>query len=467
MYVNTVSKTIIGLTLCLCLSLLIGQAKAVDPGKTSYTAEVVCAMRAIAASDPDPKTRNPDHMAKLFVNPTLKQRFPGLGLDYEDAKLAMDQMNTGAFYYVNARTLHMDALLTQSLKAGFRQVVIMGAGFDSRAYRFHDAYPDVRFFEIDLPATSADKQQRVEKLLGRRPDWVTFVPIDFNTQTLDEVLGKAGFATDHKTFYVWEGVTYYISQAGVDGTLRFIARQSAPGSRIVFDYMLAEVVQGLDYSAYGARRTVYLVANSGEPYVFGIAPRQLETFINLRGLTLLSDLGPEDLTQRYLIQSNGTVSGKIAEFVRIVHAEVPETSERQRLIGRTEIQMKQFPSDKAPDPAAHLVDIPNDVQAILSDYSETIARKNFEALLEFFSKNFRSNGYTREQAVASIRWTYLDRPIHQYKIILTRFDRQGNKARVDGFVQRKGFRTPFKPTGIAHIAKEADGRWRLYGNQNF
>jgi hypothetical protein len=153
--------------------------------------------------------------------------------------------------------------------------------------------------------------------------------------------------------------------------------------------------------------------------------------------------------------------------VRIVHAEVPETSERQRLIGRTEIQMKQFPSDKAPDPAAHLVDIPEDVQAILSDYSDTVARKDFDALLEFFSKNFRSNGYTREQGVASIRWTYLDRPIHQYKIILTRFDRQGNKARVDGFVQRKGFRTPFKPTGIAHIAKEADGRWRLYGNQNF
>lgn len=294
---------------------------------------------------------------------------------------------------------------------------------------------------------------------------MTFVPIDFNTQTLDEVLGKAGFAADHKTFYIWEGVTYFISQAGVDSTLRYIAGKSAPGSRIVFDYMLADVVQGLDYSAYGARRTIYFVANRGEPYIFGIAPRRLETFINLRGLAILSDLGPEDLAQRYLIQSNGAVSGKIAEFVRIVHAEVPKTSQRQRLIGRAEVQMKQFPSDKAPDTTTHLVDIPDDVRATLSDYSDTIARKEFNTLLEFFSKNFRSNGYTREQAVASIRWTYRDRPIHQYKIILTRFERQGNKARIDGFVQRQGFRTPFRPTGIAHIAKEADGRWRLYGNQ--
>ena len=89
---------------------------------------------------------------------------------------------------------------------------------------------------------------------------MTFVSIDFNTQTLDEVLGKAGFETDQKTFYVWEGVTYFISRVGVDSTLRFIAEKSAPGSLVVFDYMLEDVVQGLDYATYGARRTVYFVA---------------------------------------------------------------------------------------------------------------------------------------------------------------------------------------------------------------
>jgi len=94
------------------VALLYGQSSAVEPGKTSYTAEAVCAFRSIGASDPDPKTRNPDHMAKLFVNPALEKSFPGLGLDFEAAKLAMDLMRNGAYYYVNARTLHMDALLT-------------------------------------------------------------------------------------------------------------------------------------------------------------------------------------------------------------------------------------------------------------------------------------------------------------------------------------------------------------------
>ena len=465
MHVNIARQSIIGVILCLSLVLPVDQANAVDPGKTSYTAEVVCALRSIGASDPDPKTRNPDHMAKYFVNPALKARFPGLGLDFEDAKFAMDRMNTGVYYYVNARTLHMDDLLTQALKAGFRQVVIMGAGFDSRAYRFHDAHPDVRFFEIDLPATSTDKQRRVEKLLGRRPDWVTFVSIDFNTQTLDEVLGKAGFETDQKTFYVWEGVTYFISKVGVDSTLRFIAEKSAPGSQVVFDYMLEDVVQGLDYSAYGARRTVYLVALRGEPYVFGIAPRQLETFVNLRGLALLSDLGPYDLTQRYLIHSNGNVSGKISEFVRIVHAEVPRIDERQRLIQQAEIQTKSYTSERLSDSAAHTVEIPGDVQKVLNEYSDAIVRRDYDAILEFFSENFRSRGFTREEAVAFIWSTYHDRPIHQYQIILTRFDRKGNTARVDGYIQRKGFRTPLSSTDITYVVKEADGRWRLYGDR--
>ncbi len=462
MQVNTMRKSYIVITLCLLLALLAGQVRAVEPGKTSYTAEVVCALRSIGALDPDPKTRNPDQMAKLFVNPALNTSFPGLGLAFEDAKLAMDQMNNGVFYYVNARTLHIDVLLTQALKTGCRQVVIMGAGFDSRAYRFHEDYPNVRFFEIDLPATSADKQQRVEKLLGQRPNWVTFVPIDFNTQTLNEVLGEAGFATDQKTFYVWEGVTYFISQDGVDSTLRYIARYSAPGSRIVFDYMLDDVVQGVDYSAYGARRTVYYVAIRGEPYVFGIAPQQLETFINLRGLTLLSDLGPDDLTQRYLIRSDGTISGKIAGFVRIVYAEVPETGEQQRLIGQAEIKMKRFTSNKAPVSMGHMVDIPDDVQSFLSAFSDTIARKDFDGLLEFYSENYLSSGFTRHQVVAFIQSTRRKQAIHQYEIILTRFNQKGNKAKLDGYIQRKGYRTPLM---VNSIVKETDGRWRWYGSQ--
>ncbi len=455
-------KTTFVLIYFLIAALPIGETLAVERGKTSYTAEAVCAVRSIGALDPDPKTRNPDHMAKLFVNHTTMRSFPGLGLEFEDAKLAMDQMNNGLLYYINARTHHMDAMLKKALASGFTQVVIMGAGFDSRAYRFHEAYPHVHFFEIDLPATSEDKQRRVAKILGKRPEWVTFVPIDFNTQTLEDVLGKAGFKKNQKTFYVWEGVTYFISEFGVDSTLRFIAENSAPGSRIVFDYMLEDVVKGANYSPYGARRIVFVVAFRGEPYVFGIAPQESEAFVNLRGLSLLSDLSPEDLTRRYLVQSNGAVSGKIAEFLRIVHVEVPEAAERASLAQEAQKRMKRFTDKKHLDGTHHRVKVPKDIQALLDRYCNAVKNKEFSALSDCFSARYLSNGRTRQMVLGWLKRTYENRPVHEYKIVLTHLSVDGDRAKIDGFFNRKGFRTPVM---VHDLIREADGRWRWYGNQ--
>ncbi len=444
---------------CIALALLFSAVpgSAVNEGRISYTAEIVCAFRTIGARDPDPKTRNPDYMAKHFVNPELQSTFPGLGVDFEDAKNAMDQMDNGGYYYVNARTHHIDGLLTEALKAGVRQVLIMSAGFDSRAYRFHQAYPDVRFFEIDLPDISVVKQHRVERVLGRKADWVTFVPIDFNTQTLDEVLGRADFASKQQTFYIWEGVTYFLTQTGVDSTLNFIAERSAPGSQIVFDYILEDVVQGGDYSAYGARKAARFVALVGEPYTFGISPKKLESFVNMHGLGLLSDLGPEDLTQRYLIASNGTVSGKISEFLRVVHADVPHSDEQQRLRRQAELEIKRYSTQN--DVPLHAIAVPEDVRAFLNAYSDCFKSKDFYSLPMFFSKDFLSSNLTRDDVISFFRMTYTGRPIHLYRIVVTRFDKHGNRATIDGFIARKGFRTPLI---AAEIIKEEDGQWRWF-----
>jgi methyltransferase (TIGR00027 family) len=443
---------------CIAVTVFVTRAGGVEPGQTSYTAEVVCAFRSIGATDPDPKTRNPDDMARHFVNPALKGRIPGVGLAFEDAKVAMDLMKNGVFYYVNARTHHIDSLLSQSLQEGTQQVVIFGAGFDSRAYRFHDRYPTVRFFEIDLPATSAAKQQRVDTLLGAHPAWVTFVPLDFNTQTLDEVLARAGFENNQKTFYVWEGVTYFISGAAVDSTLRFVANRSAPGSQIVFDYMLEDVVMGCDYSPYGARTTVFGVSLYGEPYIFGIAPPTIEAFVNLRQLALVSDLGPMELTQRYLIRTDGTVNGKIAEFLRIAHATVPTTAESDRLYRRAKKHLS--PSDSGPQ--CNPVTIPEDVQTFLRRYSQDLMKKDLEALMTHFTDKFLNNGYTKPDIYSFLYRGIQRQTFHRHEITLTRFGREGDIVNIDGYVSRQGYRIPLMITGII---READGKWRWYGNQ--
>jgi methyltransferase (TIGR00027 family) len=88
-------------------------------------------------------------------------------------------------------------------------VVLLGAGFDSRAYRFRDTAPGIRFFEVDLPELQKEKKAKVAALLGSLPENVTYVPIDFNSQQLEGVLRKAGYENTIPTFFNWEGADYF------------------------------------------------------------------------------------------------------------------------------------------------------------------------------------------------------------------------------------------------------------------
>jgi methyltransferase (TIGR00027 family) len=125
--------------------------------KPSWTAENNAAYRAIAALDPDHAIRNPDYLAEKFVS----SEFWGssyLSPDFRASKKVIDSYGLAGYYTINARTKHMDTLLRKALEDGARQVVILGAGYDSRAYRFQDASPGVTFFEVDLPITQAEKR---------------------------------------------------------------------------------------------------------------------------------------------------------------------------------------------------------------------------------------------------------------------------------------------------------------------
>src|SRR5436190_8140347 len=150
-------------------------ALAVRPGEVSTTAETTCAWRAIAAQHPDPKLRNPDEIAHKLC----RSRLP-VSRDYVEARKQMDSMGEryAAYFYVNARTFYIDAALRRAAAAGATQVVVLGAGFDSRAYRFRASHPSVRFFEVDLPATIEAKKSRLAEALGGVPDYVRYAPID-------------------------------------------------------------------------------------------------------------------------------------------------------------------------------------------------------------------------------------------------------------------------------------------------
>ena len=285
-------------------------------GRVSTTAESVCALRAIAAKHVDPKVRNPDYLAEKFVGEEFWRTSP-LRDDPDRAR------HNPVYFWVNARTHHIDALLVEALSKGVTQVVNLGAGLDSRAYRFRNRFPNVRFFELDLPAMIVTKRERVMKIFGSVPDKVILVPTDFTARPLSEVLRDAGYDRTQRTFFIWEGVTMYLPEAANVNTLRFIRSGSASGSSVVYDYVLDATLLPDGGGIYGAKSTAAYLASVGEPLLTGWSQREAADIATREGLAVVSDIGPAELTARYLIGTDGQPDGMMVEFPRIIHAQVP------------------------------------------------------------------------------------------------------------------------------------------------
>ncbi len=131
------------------------------------------------------------------------------------------------------RTVILDNAITSGLP--FEQLVILGAGFDGRAWRL-PGLGNTSVFELDHPATQAIKRQRTQQ---RKPiaKEIHFVGIDFTSDDLSSKLDETGFGRNGKTFWLWEGVTMYLKPKEVSATLSSIAELSGRGSKLAFTYM--------------------------------------------------------------------------------------------------------------------------------------------------------------------------------------------------------------------------------------
>ncbi|WIX88796.1 SAM-dependent methyltransferase [Amycolatopsis sp. DG1A-15b] len=177
-----------------------------------------------------------------------------------------------------ARTRLIDDLLTEARPD---QVLLLGAGYDSRAHRIPGMPPT---YEVDLPATQRAKRQRVPD----RPH-VHYVPVDLGSESLAAALG--GFP-GKRTAVIWEGVTNYLTEQAVDATLRDLTRIVARGSTVIFTYV--------DRSALGADTPWHReVEKVGEPWTFGLHPADVPGYLAERGLDLKGDLSAEEAAARY------------------------------------------------------------------------------------------------------------------------------------------------------------------------
>ena len=221
--------------------------------------------------------------------------------------------------FLVARDRYIDDILQDFLNQGLQQLVILGAGYDLRAYRFEGLKHGVKVFEVDHPATQTDKMTRVRAIFGGIPEYVTFVSVDFNSQTLEERLLESGFDPHLKTLFIWQGVTMYLTTSAVDATLKFVAEHSTPGSAIVFDYIYRQVLDGTRKHGEVSSMRRYRFM-TGEGLTFGIEEGAIEVFMKKRGFNQARDMDANGLKKAYLI---GKKAGrKIASGYGIVVAVV-------------------------------------------------------------------------------------------------------------------------------------------------
>jgi methyltransferase (TIGR00027 family) len=195
--------------------------------------------------------------------------------------------------FLVARSRYAEDTLATAVAQGVTQYVLLGAGLDTFAYR--NPYPNLRVFEVDHPAT---QQWKCELLKSNRipiPDDLSFVPVDFEHQSLPTQLLSAGFDTSAPSFFAWLGVVPYLTPEAFRSTLRFIAARP-PESGLVFDYgqprSALPRLEQLAHDSLSAR-----VQQAGEPFQLFFTPR--EAAAELTAFYNLEDLGSPEINARY------------------------------------------------------------------------------------------------------------------------------------------------------------------------
>ncbi len=282
--------------------------------QSSITASGIAVARAVESDKPIGVRVCSDPYAARFLNPWF-YRFMRLFIDSGYAEWA----GPGVQGFLVARCRYIDDLLDDCLKAGLQQLVILGAGYDSRAYRFDLLKHGVQAYEVDHPATQQVKIKKVRQIFGELPAQVTFVGVDFNRETLEQRLLSSGFDEDKKSFFIWEGVVMYLTPEAVDGTLRFIRQHSAPGSQVVFDYIYSALLDGsVRHGEVSRMRRARRF--SGEGLTLSIPEGKAQEFLEQRGFSSVKDMPSEALHERYFTGPNAR--RKVAWGYGIVSGEV-------------------------------------------------------------------------------------------------------------------------------------------------
>ena len=280
-------------------------------GLPSRTAVLTAAARALGSREPDASVRNPDSLADRLISSAelalIADHPIGRAFDRAFDEAMGDPEIFGFTWLMLVRTRCIDEWMRRAIQQGATQLVVLGAGFDSRAHRFKDILGNIAVHEIDHPATQAYKRRRVEEALGAEAARTSYVAVDFAQEDLSAALRRAGVDRSRQTYFICEGLSLYVPEDGIKKTLSAIAA-FAPGSAVMLEYLNRS---GIDVMMKYPSGMVKNAIDWGEPFVFGVPDGQDREFFANVGLDLGEALkiGSPESIRRYAMRADGTYYG--------------------------------------------------------------------------------------------------------------------------------------------------------------
>ncbi len=278
------------------------------------SASVTAMMRALLAEEND-LTKNPDYLAKHFVSEPWRQY-----LDQPvQSKSALQKRVPGGIYYHLVRTKKMDnAFVSWAKKYNECQIVILGAGLDSRGLRFAQEYPNAKIYEYDLKGMLDYKidiinsNESLAKLNGN----IDYMPINFHEETLIDSMITNHIDRSKNTLVIWEGVSYFLEEQVVKSTLSDLHKFFKSKLRVIFDYAYKDYVDG-DLNSYGAKELAHELEKIGEPHIFGLNPDDVPDFLDGLGYAVNNN-SPSFLLEKEFFLKNDQIQHKLPAFHGIV-----------------------------------------------------------------------------------------------------------------------------------------------------
>jgi methyltransferase (TIGR00027 family) len=210
----------------------------------------------------------------------------------------IEKQGKGVMGALLCRTSYIDDVLIDASGKGISQVVILGAGMDSRPYR-KMTDRNIVFFEVDYPEVLAFKKKRLKRIYKNLPSSVLYIPIDFNSQTLQDVLTQPHFSLNEKTLFIWEGVTQYITHEAADAVLRFISK-SKKGSLLVFTYIVKNFIDHMEMAAEQEEFDGKFQERLKKIWINGYNPDELASYLSTMNLPVMEDIDRKEFKSRYL-----------------------------------------------------------------------------------------------------------------------------------------------------------------------